>query len=102
MSKTYTITLTDAQDKALHYVAVDGDDWIQNAVKERCRIAIEEIVAAEVQRKLAAGEPITGTKDDIVLSAPIKSAAERQAESEAEADRLAAQIAAQQEAQAQA
>lgn len=102
MSKTYTITLTDAQDKALHYVAVDGDDWIQNAVKERCRIAIEEIVAAEVQRKLAAGEPISGTKDDIVLAAPIKSAAERQAEADAEAARVAAEMAAQQEAQAQA
>ncbi len=102
MSKTYTITLSDADDKALHFVAVNGGEWIENAVKERCRIAIEEIVAAEVQRKLDAGEPITGTKDDIVLAAPIKSAAERQAEAEAEAARVAAEMAAQQEAQAQA
>ena len=67
---TYFVTLTDAEDKALHTVAVDGNEWITNAVKERCRIAMEEIIHQEVQRKLAAGEPITGTKEDIVLSAP--------------------------------
>lgn len=87
----YTITLSDAEDKALGVVALDQNDWIQNAVHERCRIAIEEIVAAEVQRKLAAGEPITGTKDDIVMAAQIESAAERQARFEAEAAARAAE-----------
>jgi hypothetical protein len=79
---TYTITLSDAEDKALGSVAYSQQDWIDNAVHDRCRIAIEEIVAAEVQRKLAAGEPITGSKDDIVMAAPVKSAAERQAETQ--------------------
>ena len=87
-----TITLTDAEQKALAYVAVSPEDWINNAVHERCRIAIDEIVAAEVQRKLAAGEPITGTKDDIVMAAQIESAADRQARLEAEhAARIAAE-----------
>jgi hypothetical protein len=81
---TYTITLSDAEDKALHAVAISAQDWIDNAVHERCRISIEEIVAAEVQRKLAAGEAITGSKDDIVMAAPIESAAERQTRVEAE------------------
>jgi hypothetical protein len=81
---TYTITLSAAEDKALSYVAFSQDEWIQNAVHHRCYAAIEEIVAAEVQRLLAAGQPITGTKEDIVLAAPIKSAAERQAEIEAQ------------------
>jgi hypothetical protein len=75
--KQYTITLSDAEDKALAYVAVSQQEWMDNAVHERCRIAIEEIVAAEVQRKLGLGETISGTKDDIVLAAPILSAAER-------------------------
>jgi hypothetical protein len=87
MSKTYTITLSDAQDKALSVVAVDQQDWIENAVFERCRIAIDEIVNAEVQRKLAAGEPITGSKDDIVMAADVETAAERNARLE---DELAA------------
>ncbi len=87
----FTITLSDAENKALGVVALDQNDWIQNAVHERCRIAIDEIVAAEVQRKLAAGEPITGTKDDIVMAAQIESAAERQARFEAEAAASAAE-----------
>jgi hypothetical protein len=82
---TYTIILSDAEDKALKVVALSAQDWIDNAVHERCRIAIDEIVNAEVQRKLAAGESITGSKDDIVMAADVESAAERQARSEAEA-----------------
>jgi hypothetical protein len=81
---TYTITLSDAEDKALKSVAVSAQDWIDNAVHERCRIAIDEIVNAEVQRKLAANEPITGSKEDIVMAADIESAAERQTRLEAE------------------
>jgi hypothetical protein len=86
MSQTYTITLTDAQDKALSVVALNQQDWIENAVFERCRIAIEEIVNAEVQRKLAAGETISGSKEDIVIAADIETAAER-------SERLAAESA---------
>jgi hypothetical protein len=84
MSQTYTITLSDAQDKALSVIAVDQQDWIENAIFERCRISIEEIVNAEIQRKLAAGETISGTKEEIVLAADIETAAERQARIEAE------------------
>jgi hypothetical protein len=79
---TYTITLSDAEDKALGFVAFSQDDWIQNAVHNRCRIAIEEIVAAEVQRLLGEGKPITGSKEDIVMAAQIQSAAERNAEAQ--------------------
>ena len=82
--KNYTITLTDAQDKALSVVALDQQEWIENAVFERCRVAIEEVVNAEVQRKLAAGQSISGTKDEIVLAADIETAAERQARMQAE------------------
>lgn len=83
MAVEYTVTLSDAEDKALGYVAYSQQDWIDNAVHERCRIAIEEIVNAEVQRKLAAGETISGSKEDIVMAADIQSAAERQAAAEA-------------------
>lgn len=84
MAKTYTITLSDAQDKALHRVAVSAQDWIENVVFERCRISIDEIVNAEVQRKLAAGETISGSKDDIVLAAVVESAVEVNARLQAE------------------
>jgi hypothetical protein len=80
----YTITLTDAENKALAYVAVDPQDWIDNAVKERCRLAIDEIFQSEVQRMLA--DPtiteIPADRDAVVLAANIQSAAEKQAEIE--------------------
>ena len=80
----YTITLSPAEDKALGVVSLSQNDWMQNAVKERCRLAIEEIVTAEVQRKLAAGESIAGSKDDIVMGANIESTADRQTRIEVE------------------
>lgn len=99
MSKTYTIVLSDAEDKALGVVAVSQDDWIQNVVHNRCRIAMEEIVVAEVNRITAAGGSISGTKDDIVNAAPVKSAAERDAEHRAQlAEQEAAYAAEQQQA----
>ena len=82
---TYTITLSNAEDKALKTIALSAQDWIDNAVHERCRLAIEEIVNAEVQRKLANNETISGSKEDIVNAANIETAAERQTRLEAEA-----------------
>jgi hypothetical protein len=80
---TYTITLSDAENKALGFVAMSQNEWIQNAVHERCRLAIEDIVASEVQRITANGGTISGTKEDIVNAAPIKSAAEQHDELQA-------------------
>lgn len=77
MPVNYTITLSDAENKALGVVAFSQKEWIENAVHERCRIAIDEIVAAEVDRITATGGTISGTKEDIVLAAPIKSAQEQ-------------------------
>ena len=77
MSKSYTITLSDAQDKALSVITYSQQEWIESAVFERCRLSIEEIVAAEIQRLLAAGQPITGTKDEIVMAADIETSKER-------------------------
>lgn len=74
----YTVRLSDAENKALGVVALSQQDWIDNAVHERCRIAIDEIVNAEIQRKLAAGETISGTKEEIVLTASVESAVERE------------------------
>jgi hypothetical protein len=82
MAKTYTITLSNAEDKALATVA-NQQEWIDNAVHNRCRIAIEEIVAAEVERITSIGGEISGTKEDIVMAAQVKTAAEKQAEYEA-------------------
>lgn len=41
----YETELTDTEDKALSFVAYSQKDWIDNAVKNRARLAKEEIIA---------------------------------------------------------
>jgi hypothetical protein len=83
----YTVTLTEAENKALSSVALSQNNWIQNAVYERCRIAIEEIVALTVQKCLETNTQIPGSKDAMVDLAFeqgwVKTAAQRQAEVDA-------------------
>jgi hypothetical protein len=78
---TYTTTLTEAEDTALAYVAFSQDDWIQNAVHNRCRIAIDEIITIAVEKCLEEGITLPNTKDAIVMLAVergwIKTAAQR-------------------------
>jgi hypothetical protein len=85
----YNIALTSAEDSALSYVSVSQDGWIQNAVHERCRIAIDEIVALTVQQCLTNNVQIPGSKDEMVELAFaqgwVMTAAQRQARYELEA-----------------
>ena len=81
-----TIILTEAQEKALAHVALSPQDWAENVVHNRCRQAIDEIYAAEVQRMT--DDPtitsIPADKEAVVLAASIQSAAERNVASETE------------------
>ncbi len=74
---TYTVTVNDAQDKALRHVMLDPQEWVQNAINVRATDAIEMIAKAEIERKMNAGETISGTKEDLVLAADIQSVEER-------------------------
>ncbi len=78
-----TITLTETQEKALAYVAASPQEWAENIVHDRCRIAIDEIYAEEVARMTADPDitSIPADKDAVVLAADIKTAAERNEES---------------------
>ena len=81
---TYTITLTDAEDKALSVVAASPQAWIDNAVKNRCRQSKEKIVADEIKKIRESGGTVSGTDDEIVMAATVETAAQRQARIEAE------------------
>ena len=65
----YTITLTDTEDKALSYASLSQQDWIDNAVHNRCRIAIDEIVDIYTKRALDEGVQIPATRELIVADA---------------------------------
>ena len=81
-----TITLTDTQFKGLEYVALSPQDWAENAVTERCRIANDEIVQLTVTHCLDNGIQVPATREAIVAYAfdndVVNTAANRQAEAQ--------------------
>ena len=76
-----TITLTAAQEKGLAYVAESPQEWAENAIHNRCRIAMDEIYEAEVARMTADPDitTIPADKDAVVLAANVQTAAQRNA-----------------------
>jgi hypothetical protein len=84
---TITIELTDTQYKGLEYAALSPQDWAENAVTERCRIANDEIVQMTVQHCLDNGIQVPATREEVVAYAfdndIVKTAAVRNAEAEA-------------------
>jgi hypothetical protein len=65
----YTVTLTETEKLAMEYIAYEPQDWIENLVKERARLAIEEIVKLAVEKFLEAGQSIPGSREEIVAAA---------------------------------
>ena len=90
-----TIALTDTQSAGLEYAALSPQEWAENAVTERARIANDEIVNMTVQHCLDNSVQVPATREDIVAYAfangVVKTAAERQAEAEAAAAAMAEQ-----------
>jgi hypothetical protein len=69
MHTSYTVGITTGEYKALQYVMVDQKDWIENAIKNRARIASEEIVNLYSQFKINKGEAITAVGTTAVIEA---------------------------------
>ena len=66
---SYTVGITTGEYKALQYVMVDQKDWIENAIKERARVATIEIVNLYSQYKINKGESITAIGTTNVIQA---------------------------------
>lgn len=62
----YNIELTETENKALGHVALSQQDWMDNAIHERCRIAIDDIVQLTVQKCLENNIQIPSSKDEMV------------------------------------
>ena len=69
MHTSYTVGITTGEYKALQYVMVDQNDWIENAIKNRARIASDEIVNLYTQFKINKGEAITAVGSRAVIEA---------------------------------
>jgi len=81
---TYTITLTEAEDKAIRYLVDDPQDWIQNAAGSQAQRGVDAIYAVEVERMTA--DPnivsIPANKEQVVLDAEVLSVVERNEQAE--------------------
>ena len=66
---SYTVGITTGEYKALQYVMVDQEEWITNAIKNRARIASDEIINIYTQYKINNGEAITAIGTTAVIEA---------------------------------
>ena len=69
MHTSYTVGITTGEYKALQYVMVDQKDWIENALKNRARIAADEIQNLYTSYKIAKGEAITAIGSTEIIEA---------------------------------
>ena len=81
-----TITLTDTQYKGLQYAAADPQDWADNALTNRARIANDEIVSMYTNRALDEGVAIPANRELIVADAFTRGWAKTAAQVNAEAE----------------
>ena len=66
---SYTVGITTGEFKALQTVMIDQKDWIENAIKERARIATVEITNNYTQFKINKGEAITAVGSTAIIEA---------------------------------
>ena len=68
---SYTVGITTGEYKALQTVMVDQKDWIENAIKNRASIAINDITKKYTQHKIDKGEAITAIGSTAIIEAAI-------------------------------
>ena len=82
MAKTFTVTITDAEEKAFAWDIVDPETWVEHAVKEKCRKCIDRLYDAEVKRMTDDDtvSTIPADKNTVVNNANVKTAKQREDE----------------------
>lgn len=80
--KSYTVHLSNEEDKAMQYIAYDVQQWIDNAIHNRARQAIDKLILEHSDRQPKRINP--DERNRIVREAQIKTVKQRQQEAEAE------------------
>ena len=63
------VTVTDTQVKCLEYAAYSVQDWCDNAIQNRARIAITKIQTDYTNFKIDKGEAITAVGTTAIIEA---------------------------------
>ncbi len=66
---SYTVGITTAEYKALQSVTTDQKGWLENAIQNRARIAIEIIQNNYTTFKINKGEAITAVGTTAIIEA---------------------------------
>jgi len=66
---SYTVGISTGEFKALEYVMIDQDWWVNNALKERARIATKEITNIYTNYKINKEEAITAIGSTAIITA---------------------------------
>ena len=66
---SYTVGIRTGEYKALQYVMVDQNQWVNNSLKNRARKATDQIKNLYVNYKIDRGEPITAIGSTAIIEA---------------------------------
>ena len=66
---SYTVGISTGEFKALQYVMTDQNQWINNALTNRARIASDEILNTYTNYKINKGEAITAVGTTAIIEA---------------------------------
>ena len=68
---SYTVGISTGEFKALQTVMVDQKEWVENALKDRARIATIDVTNAYTQFKINRGEAITAVGSTAIIEAAL-------------------------------
>lgn len=63
---TYTVTLSDAEIRAMEHICLDPNDWIQNAFNHRINTAINALSDIEIAKAIKAEKTIITDREQLV------------------------------------
>ena len=76
--KEFTVVISDEEEKALLTCMVDIKEWIQNAISNRARQAVDAIIKEHTDRQPK--KMSVADKHALIASLDLKTAAEKNAE----------------------
>ena len=70
MPQTYTVTTTDLEEKALRWVELDPQIWLETLVKHRAACAMKELYSIELKKALTdpSISSISSNIEEVVLA----------------------------------
>lgn len=79
MPKTFTVTTTDLEDKALRWAERDPQLWLETLVHHRAAAAMKELYSIELKKALADPniKSLSSNMEDVVLASTEPTALER-------------------------